>query len=201
MKSSRSLAIVLRICVGLVILAGLREAAHAQVEITEFMASNSRILRDQDGDYPDWIEIHNTGVNTVNLNGWSLTDDANDLTKWHFPATNLLANGYLVVFASGKDRAVAGAELHTSFNLAAGGEYLALVKPNGSIASEFGEEFPEQFEDISYGIGQNIQVTTLVSNTALVRVFIPTNGPAPGDWASTNFDDSPWLAGTNGVGY
>src|SRR5205085_3553409 len=62
-------------------------------------------------------------------------------------------------------------------------------------------QFPEQFEDISYGIGQNIQVTTLVSNSALVRVFVPSNGPPPGNWATTNFDDSTWLAGTNGVGY
>src|SRR6266478_7201628 len=114
MNLCRSLAAGLRCCVVLLILAGLGELAHGQVQITEFMASNSHGLRDQDGDYSDWIEIHNGGTNTVNLDGWFLTDNANDLSKWRFPATNLLVNGYLVVFASGKNRAVAGAELHTS---------------------------------------------------------------------------------------
>ncbi len=190
-------------CSGLTLLtaAGLGLSAHGQVIISEFMASNSRTLADEDREYSDWIELHNETAGTVNLDGWFLTDDQADLNKWRFPATNLLANGYLVVFASGKNRAVAGRELHTSFSLSANGEYLALVKPNGAIASEFTPAFPEQFQDISYGIGQNVQVTKLVSNTSPVRAFIPTNGAAPSNWAATNFDDATWLGGTNGVGY
>ena len=83
----------------------------AQVQITEFMASNTRTLRDDFGQYEDWIEIYNAGGNTVDLNGWYLTDAAGNLTKWRFPATNLTANSYLVVFASGKDRDAAFATL------------------------------------------------------------------------------------------
>ena len=49
----------------------------------------------------------------VNLDGWSLTDTAGNLTKWRFPATNLATGASLVVFASGKDRRVPGATLHT----------------------------------------------------------------------------------------
>ena len=30
--------------------------------ISEFLASNSQVLADADGDYPDWIEIQNTGT-------------------------------------------------------------------------------------------------------------------------------------------
>lgn len=176
--------------------------SHGQLIISEFMASNSGTLADQDGEYSDWIEIHNETSGTVNLHRWFLTDDEGDLTKWAFPATNLLANGYLIVFASGKDRAVAGGELHTSFNLGAAGEYLALVKPDGlSIATEFWPQFSEQFQDISYGIGQNIQVTKLVSNSSVMRLFIPTNDSAPASWATTNFDDSTWTYGTNGASY
>ena len=111
--------------------------------ITEFMAANDGVLLDEDGDSSDWIEVHNAGTNTVNLLGWFLTDRGNDLTKWRFPSTNLAANGYLVVFASGKDRRVPGAPLHTSFQLSKGGEYLALVKPDGtSIASAYAPVFP-----------------------------------------------------------
>ena len=78
------------------------------VLITEFMAVNDRTLPDEDGDYSDWIEIHNAGTNAVNLYGWSLTDKASDLAQWSFPATNVAPNGYLVVFASGKDRKPGG---------------------------------------------------------------------------------------------
>ena len=49
----------------------------------------------------------------------------------------------------------ANGNLHTSFRLDAGGEYLALVRPEGSVASEFGpggEDYPSQDDDISYGL-------------------------------------------------
>src|SRR2546423_278396 len=122
--------------------------------ISEFMASNTRTLADENREYSDWIEIANVGSSAVNLGGWYLTDDAGDLTKWQFPATNLNAGGFLIVFASGKDRRVAGTNLHTNFKLSTSGEYLALVKPDGTnIASQFAPTFPPQAPDVSYGFG------------------------------------------------
>src|SRR5437879_351493 len=76
--------------------------------ISEFMASNTGGLTDQDGDTSDWIEIHNDSLTQTNLAGWHLTDDAANLSKWTFPATNVPAGGYVVVFASGKNRTVSG---------------------------------------------------------------------------------------------
>jgi hypothetical protein len=65
------------------------------------------------------------------------------------------AGGYLVVYASDKNRRDPTKELHTNFSLEANGEYLALVKPDGkTIASEFAPKFPAQFENVSYGITQ-----------------------------------------------
>src|SRR5262245_54319289 len=86
---------------------------HAQVIISEFMASNSGTLQDEDGDTPDWIELFNTSSTAVNLAGWALTDDPGTLKQWIFPTVNLPAKGFLVVFASAKDRRVAGSPLHT----------------------------------------------------------------------------------------
>src|SRR5688572_30623476 len=175
-------------------------SAQDTVFISEFVASNSNGLRDEDNDFSDWIEIFNGGTNTVNLDGWFLTDTAGNLTRWRFPATNLPPNGFLVVFASSKNRAVPGAPLHANFSLSAGGEYLALVRPDGvTVASEFAP-FPEQMPNISYGIGQNLQVTVLVSNTSPARVFVATNDIGR-SWISNSFNDSAWIAGTNGVGY
>ncbi len=125
---------------------------HAQVSISEFMAAKNQVLADEDGAYPDWIEIHNGSSIPANLNGWYLTDDAADLTKWRFPATNLAAGANLIVFASGKNRAVSGSPLHANFNLSSQGEFLALVQPDGvTISSQFAPQFPEQLDNYSYG--------------------------------------------------
>jgi len=91
------------------------------VVISEFMASNARTLADADGDFSDWIELQNLGTEATNLDGWFLTDDASLLRKWRLPAVRVSGGGLVLVFASGKDRAVAGQELHTSFRLDADG--------------------------------------------------------------------------------
>jgi hypothetical protein len=102
------------------------------------MAANDRVLADEDGDYPDWLELRNLSAAEVDLAGWSLTDDPNNLSKWQFPSTRLPSGGYLVVFASGKNRRSGGtAPLHTSFKLEASGEYLALLEPDGTVATAY----------------------------------------------------------------
>ena len=124
----------------------------AQVRIAEFMANNNLVLADAEGDWPDWIELENVGTSSVNLGGWYLTDSANKPTKWQLPSPTTLGAGQrLVVFASGKDRAVAGKRLHTNFKLKSDGEYLALLTPSRSVVSRFAPTFPPQFPDVSYG--------------------------------------------------
>jgi hypothetical protein len=132
----------------------LGSAVRAQdVVINEFVAVNDAGLPDTDGDFPDWIELHNRGPVPVSLLDWSLTDDATQLRRWRFPAVSLAANGYLLVFASAKNRATAGAQLHTNFKLDGDGEFLALIRPDGSMASQFAPGFPNQRRNISYGLG------------------------------------------------
>ena len=70
--------------------------------ITEFMASNDDGLRDEDGESSDWIEVHNSGLEPVNLDGWYLTDSAANLRRWGFPPAIIAGGEFLVVFASGK---------------------------------------------------------------------------------------------------
>jgi len=125
--------------------------------ISEFMAANTRTLADSDEKFSDWIEIHNPDAAAVNLAGWYLTDDAKDLKKWQFPEMSVPPGGFLVVFASGKSRRDPGAELHTSFELDAGGGYLGLVRPDGvTVASQFGSKYPSQWDDFSYGVTQTL---------------------------------------------
>jgi hypothetical protein len=129
-------------------------ASAASVWLSEFLASNSgkqpNSLHDELGNSPDWIELYNAGPDAADLTGWSLTDNASKLTKWQFPQTVLPAQGYLVVFASGRDTNVAG-QLHTNFKLAASGRYLGLVDAAGNVVSAFAPAYPPQQTDISYG--------------------------------------------------
>ena len=127
------------------------------VVINEFMASNGESLADGDGNYSDWIELHNPGPELVELDGYYLTDKADELTKWQFPAgTDIPSGGYLILFASGADSAnyVDGSGyLHTTFSLSKSGEYLALVDPDETtVTHSYAPSFPEQERDISYGL-------------------------------------------------
>ena len=141
-------------------------AGQGVLRLNEFLASNVDGLLDEDGDDSDWIEIHNEGTAPVDLTGWYVTDDSNDLTRWAFPAVTLEAGGYLVVFASDKDRRDPGAELHTSFRLSGGGEYLALVQPDGTtVEDEYAPTFPPQTENVSYGYVTSGSVGYLASPT------------------------------------
>lgn len=141
----------------------------AAVVISEFMAANVSTLQDEDGDYPDWIELHNASGTAVDLGGWFLTDSPSQPGRWMFPTTNLAAGGRMVVFASGKNRQVSGARLHTSFKLAVDGEYLALLDPDGVVVSAVAD-WPKQKADVSYGLvgssGTNGFLATATPGTA-----------------------------------
>ena len=168
--------------------------------INEFMASNHNTINDEDGASSDWIEIYNPSDQSLNLDGYFLTDDAAVLDKWRMPAATVSPGGYLLVFASGKDRAVAGQELHTNFQLAADGGYVGLVATDHTtVLSSY--NYPQQLTDVSYGLSVDTQVTHLVNTGAAVKVFVPTNSSLGTTWTTQAFNDSTWTTGTTGVGY
>ncbi len=142
----------IRFLLGIAVISIASSQVVAAPVISEFVASNKTILTDADAEYSDWIEIHNPDPTPVDLKDWVLTDDASNTTKWRFPAVTIPAGGYLVVFASSKNLTDPTKELHTNFGLSADGEYLGLLKPDGSVASDYAPGFPEQSADISYGL-------------------------------------------------
>ncbi|MBN2476320.1 MAG: lamin tail domain-containing protein [Pirellulales bacterium] len=125
--------------------------------ISEFMALNDSGRVDGDGEHVDWIEVHNPTASPIELGGWYLTDKADNLTKWQFPTHSLAAGDYLLVFASEKAPNGPPGELHTNFKLSGDGEYLGLVRPNGTtIEFEYAPAFPQQYPDVSYGLSPNL---------------------------------------------
>ncbi len=177
-------------------------ALRAAPYVSEFMASNQTGIQDQFGSRPDWIEITNPDSDALSLNGWYLTDNPSNPTKWRFPAVTIPARGALLVYASGRASGLTNGEIHADFQLDKGGEYLALVATNGStIVSAYAPTFPPQYTDVSYGIhrtpGTN---TTLLDITAPCRVLVPAINPGT-SWTGPAFDDSGWTSTTFAVGY
>ncbi|HKQ37627.1 MAG TPA: lamin tail domain-containing protein [Verrucomicrobiae bacterium] len=121
--------------------------------LNEFMADNRNTLEDEDGDTEDWIEIYNPSGFEVDIGGWFLTDDASQLSKWRFPIGKTVpGNGYLVVFASNKDKTNLTGRLHTNFQIAREGtDYLALVDPTTNVVSEFLPQNQVHPADVSFG--------------------------------------------------
>ncbi|MGB0993959.1 MAG: CotH kinase family protein, partial [Akkermansiaceae bacterium] len=118
------------------------------------------------------------------------------------------AKGFLVVFASGKDRRTEGGELHTNFSLKKSGEYLALVKPLGTVEHHYSPSYPGQATDVSYGLAQNGATTTIVSQGSLGRAGVAAsqgdfNANYNGWNTSINgsFTGSTWRNVFLGVGY
>jgi hypothetical protein len=192
---------------------GLSTMVKAQelIRINEFAALNDNGLDDEDRDESDWIELYNAGMDTVNLNGWYLTDDMNDLRQWEFPEVLIEPDAYLVVFASGKNRRDPSTELHTNFRLRGSGEYLGLVRPDGvTVAWEFFPRFPRQAPDISYGPVVSVVETMLLTFGAPAKAMVPVNDVLEATsersemlrpWTQVGLDDSTWQAGTTGAGY
>jgi hypothetical protein len=99
--------------------------------INEIASSSASTIADEDGDFPDWIELHNPTDEPAPLAGYHLSDDPDDPARWAFPDLTLEADGYLVVFASGKDRRDVGGELHTELPAVAGRRPRAADRPRG----------------------------------------------------------------------
>ncbi len=193
-----------------------------EIVISEFLTDNDVGLRDEDGDREDWIEIFNSGSESVDLTGWWLSDSDSNPAKWTFPEIVLAEGDTLLIWASGKNRQVPGQPLHTNFKLSRGGEYLGIYQPDTnsglpSVVQEFSPEYPPQVSDVSYGRDIVASETTLLATGSAGRYLIPTSQTqylglnlgagqlghgSSGGWnRNLNFDDSSWTQAITGIGY
>jgi len=152
LKSMRISLIVLILAVSLVCFAEQGDQADIPLVINELMASNSTVIADPQGQYDDWIEIYNYGIEAIDIGGMYLTDNLSDSTKWWIPtnnpaATTIPADGYLLIWA---DNDTTDAGLHASFKLSTDGEEIGLFDSDGITLID-SISFEDQIADISYG--------------------------------------------------
>ena len=122
------------------------------VVINELMADNDNTVADPQGDYDDWLELHNLTDNAVLLAGMYLSDKEDEPTKWQFPENiEIPANGYLIVWLdeNGED---APDGLHANFKLSKNGETVMLVDTDARGNMVLDQvTFGEQETDVAFG--------------------------------------------------
>ena len=138
-----------------------------QIVINEFMSNNETVLADEDGEYSDWIELYNNSDVPINLLYYSLSDKIDNLNKWNFPDITIHSHGFLLVFASDKNRLNVD-ELHTNFKISASGESLFLSNNLGQIIDQI--EPIELSENKSYG-----RLPDGSDNLLTLSFFTPSN--------------------------
>jgi hypothetical protein len=114
--------------------------------INELLADNGNIITDEMGQYEDWIELYYNTEQTINLEGYSLTDDLSIPDMWIFPNIEISGEGFLLIWA---DNDQEDGSLHTNFKLTSDGEDVGLYDVNGNLID--GLSFDAQTEDVSYG--------------------------------------------------
>ena len=132
----------------------------SKLYISEIMASNSYTIKDDDGDYSDYIEIYNGYDYKINLDGYFLSDDEYNPRKWMISNIIIEPKEYILIYASGKDR-----NYHTNFKLSSEQEEVVFSDNNGNIISKV--PYDNMLNDISYGYSKG--------------KYIFTNSPTPGE--------------------
>ncbi len=80
--------------------------ARSQVVINEVSTANASMVMDEEGSFPDWIELYNGGTSPVDLDGYGISDNTWGLDKWIMPSVIVAPDDYAVIFASGNDKRV-----------------------------------------------------------------------------------------------
>ena len=165
----------------MVALAGLVSSAGAQ-RLTEFLAVNSTGIMDEDLTRQPWVEIWNQNqVTVLTLTNFKLSSTPpgpEAATVWTIPTIQLMPDERIIIWASGKNRTVVTAPLHTNFVLpAVAGSTLSLLNAANTAVSILAN-YPAQTADVSWGRDD--------SDVAITPTLVGTyNTPTPLEKNST----------------
>ena len=145
-KSVIMLIVIFLTCLLLIMI--LNIVQKPKLYISEVLASNSKTVTDNYGNYSDYIEIHNKSNYKINLEGYHLSDSEYETNKWTFPKIEIKPKEYILIYATGLDECN-NKICHTNFKLSSKGEVVTLSDKNNNILSKV--IYPKLDKDISYG--------------------------------------------------
>ncbi len=153
--------------------------------ITELMADNEEALVRDVGEAPDWIELHIPGPDPIDLTGFTLSDDPDDVGGT-FSDTTLIPGDFLVVWADDDT---------LPFKLSADGETVVLRDADGMLVDVFA--YGPQRTDVSVGRAQTVTEEELLGPGSTVRL----RDGQPDAWRDPTTDDSTWDTAVLPVGF
>ncbi|MEZ5303791.1 MAG: LamG domain-containing protein [Verrucomicrobiales bacterium] len=197
----RAAALALAYAIATAVLGGFAPPqANAQVSLQGVYprSANANVFEQATEDLPAVIILRNDGPEDVSVEGYSLSDDPTDVTKWVIPAgwTIPRNGGTLNIFADEKDErpGPGQGELHTNFLYDCRVPRLIVANPNKQVV-------------INYSDGTLKDCPPCEGNIVLgkrydARVWVPRPGAGlPKDWEFPGFSDADWQVGSLGVGY
>tara|TARA_R110000868_G_scaffold235273_3_gene489036 strand:- start:6503 stop:10099 length:3597 start_codon:yes stop_codon:yes gene_type:complete len=146
----------------------------AQVIVNEVVASNSNGILDEDGDHPDWIEFYNASASPVNLSGYGISDNQEELFKFLLPDIEILPNDYYLVFASDKNRGSSSENSNLKYweTVVREGDGAKYIVPTSAVSSSW---IQKDFDDSSwldgtygFGYGDEDDATIVPNGTGSV---------------------------------
>lgn len=134
------------------------KAYTGELTINEIMAKNTSFLSDANGNFPDYVELKNTGDVPVRLSDWFISDEELDPAKYNLPDVTLEAGGYILVFCDGEGYYNAeNGEIHANFGISSSGEEIFLLSKSGKRSSV---KIGESYSNISYGVVEEDETAT-----------------------------------------
>ena len=123
--------------------------AYDGLVISEVMPSNATAVTDENGKYPDWIEIWNSTDKAINLSGLGLSDRG-DSVRFLFPDVSLEADGRAVIFCDNTNQSSVNRAFHAKFKLSSVGETIYLYDPNAYLIDSC--KYPIMASDESWAL-------------------------------------------------
>ena len=187
--------------------------------VNEWVASNVGGFRLNDGQHPDWLELHNPGRTDAPLEGWRIgdSDDPEEAERLS-PELVVPAGGELVLFADG--RTELGPQ-HLALSLDADGETVALFAPDGggevwvyeAVESDIalaritdccvGDDCWAAVRDGTPGVGNadGGDAREVLVEAGSEWRYLDTNSEPEAGWTNHGYSDSAWALGVAPLGY
>jgi hypothetical protein len=119
---------------------------NAQVQINEIFASNASINIDTDYyNFSNWIEIYNPQFVDIDISGYYLSNDTDNLLKWQIPYNTIIsANNFTYFWCDEKNNMN-----HTDFKIDADFGKIIISNESGVVVNSV--SYSTQISDISFG--------------------------------------------------
>jgi hypothetical protein len=145
----------------------------------------NEVLAHAHADAPDWIELYNTTAEAINIGGWFLSDDGNDLTKYQIADGAVIAgNGYLVFYQDQHFGNPADPGCHRAFALSENGDQVHLSSAQDGVLTGYQEleDFDASETGVSFGryykaSTDNYNFVAMSENTPGAANACPKVGP------------------------